>query len=74
MRGAATAAEHELAQFEAVTKTTEFAQFEPPSCEEQKDSLPIEMSSSDRDADTLARLGKKQVLKVRSFPVHGLCR
>ena len=58
--------EHELVGF-GETPKTDFAQVDVPLNEEQKDSWPIGLDSQhDRDAHTLARLGKRQVLKVRS--------
>ena len=57
--------EHELVEF-GETPKTDFAQIDIPFNEEQKDSFPIGTNSQqDRDAHTLARLGKRQVLKVR---------
>ena len=61
---AAMDAEHELVEFGHPPKT-EFAQLDAPLNGEQKNSLPIGNDSEhDRDVHTLARLGKRQVLKV----------
>ena len=58
-------AEHELVEFGGSPKT-DFAQVDAPHNSEQKDSTPIGSSSQqDHDVHTLARLGKRQVLKVR---------
>ena len=59
-------AEHELVDFGGSPKT-DFAQVNAPLNSEQKDSLPIGRNSEqDHDVHTLARLGKRQVLKVRT--------
>ena len=58
-------AEHELVDF-GETPKTDFALIDIPLNEEQKDSLPVGTNTQhDRDVHTLARLGKRQVLKVR---------
>ena len=57
-------AEHELVEFGHSPKTY-IAQLDAPLNGEQKDLLPIGNDSGhDRDVHTLARLGKRQVLKV----------
>lgn len=59
-------AEHELLEFAGSPKT-DFAHVDAPLNSEQKDSLPIGRNpQQDHDVHTLARLGKRQVLKVRS--------
>ena len=58
-------AEQELTEFGRPLKT-EFAQLDTPLNREQMNSLPTGNDSQhDRDVHTLARLGKRQVLKVR---------
>ena len=62
-------AKKELAEFSAVPETRNSLQFDTPSKGEQQDSLPIVSGlHHDQDTNTLARLGKRQVLKVRYFP------
>ena len=62
---AAKHTQHELIEFGDSPKSG-FAQVDPHLNGEQRDSLPIGADSqNDRDAHTLARLGKRQVLKVR---------
>ena len=58
-------ADHELVELR-VPSNTELTLSDAPLKGKQKDSLQIRTHSShDRDAYTLARLGKRQVLKVR---------
>lgn len=68
MPAAAMDAGHELVEIDNVSKTTRFAHFDPPYKEEQQDSAPVGTHSRrSHDVNTLARLGKRQVLKVRQF-------